>query len=1028
MASAAEHSAEPDEAKIVSPETILEGYCIHLEQGGAETPDTFLQRFLVSTAFSADQLSELRQSLQSVQIVHNAGRRLQTAVLPGPAFEPGTQLGDFEVLRPIGRGGMGIVFLARQVSLNREVALKILPIGSACAESARARFQLEARASAALSHPNIVPVYAIGNQSGVDYYAMQYVHGTTLQQSILRDLRIPAGGSTASGIDSGVTGSGLETGPAVQNRHPRNSAETVIRWMIRISDALHHAHLAGIVHRDVKPSNILIGEDGKPWLTDFGLAHVEQDVSLTATGAVIGSLRYMSPEQFNPGSGIVDHRTDIYGLGVTLYEALTGKPAVPGNDRREITPRLCNGFDTLDWSHAPEIAEDLRTIVTRTIQPDPADRYSSAAEVTADLTAFLEDRPILARPLHWSDRLFRWARRHRRIVFGTVIGTLFGIAALSIAVWLISDARWRADQSAAKATAAQGRAEQNLNEALTAINTFYRKTSEALEEVPGTVELNEQLMRDAESFFERLADSNAGQSVPLLNLAEAQVTLAALHAQNDRPADALKVADEALTTLQRLRSNESNAPLNFEAHARFALATAHLALGNGTEALKQADACVALVDQIEERQTAHVWQHHLYRWKRGKILMHLQRYDEALTQMRQAVEESRASLQQHPENHRARVDLAQALMDLGDIEQHASNRQDAEKSYLAGIAEIDRLKDEPSILLTRRRFERHLCSSLGDICSQRSDWAAAQPWMVRARDLAEALHQENPKNDDFLNSLLHAEAALGRCLLRIGEKQTALVHLRRSSELIRQYMALGHSADQGLELSGAVDALAITEMQTGQPEDAIGHFRQAIEISQAVHERDPQDLDAIVYLTNHHYNLHSALKTQQDLPGAVEAIASAEKFQTVYLKAVPSHVDEQFRLAQILTQESTLLVKLDRWADAAQAASRGLTNIATVAAEARLASQGGEHRDWYLAVLAESAWRTGALEEFRSHVEARIGHAATLTGDPLTRRRNTILRDLGSLPEQEMSEDPAMEWKNLQAALTAEAETRLSAK
>ena len=244
------------------------------------------------------------------------------------------ELGDFRIVREVGRGGMGIVYEAEQLSLGRRVALKVLPFAATMDPRHLHRFHNEARAAASLEHPHIVPVHGVGSERGVHYYAMRIIDGRSLAELLLEQRRGP---ETASPRAETVAHATAPTDPAPGNpQYFRRVAE----WGIQAAEALEHAHGLGIVHRDIKPGNLLIDGQGKLWVTDFGLARFGVDAGLTMTGDLVGTLRYMSPEQALAKHGLVDHRTDVYALGATLYELLTLRPAVGGSDKEEILRRI----------------------------------------------------------------------------------------------------------------------------------------------------------------------------------------------------------------------------------------------------------------------------------------------------------------------------------------------------------------------------------------------------------------------------------------------------------------------------------------------------------------------------------------------------------------------------------------------------------------------------------------------------------------------------------------------------------------
>ena len=249
------------------------------------------------------------------------------------------QLGDFRLIREVGRGGMGVVYEAEQLSLHRRVALKILPFAAAVDPRQLQRFKNEATAAGNLRHENIVPVHAVGSERGVHYYAMQFVDGQSLA-ALISELRSPA----ENVVKSLPAGNTIPLAKLATERDTGGPAH--FDWAAGLARqaalALEHAHQSGIVHRDVKPGNLLLDTRGQLWVADFGLAQFTGDAGLTATGEVLGTLRYASPEQALGRRGVVDQRSDVYSLGATLYELLTLRPPFDGHDRHELLRQIAD--------------------------------------------------------------------------------------------------------------------------------------------------------------------------------------------------------------------------------------------------------------------------------------------------------------------------------------------------------------------------------------------------------------------------------------------------------------------------------------------------------------------------------------------------------------------------------------------------------------------------------------------------------------------------------------------------------------
>jgi eukaryotic-like serine/threonine-protein kinase len=367
-----------------------------------------LRRLLPSLAMMAEV------GRTSIRPLH-AGSRT-TVDLEPPQSGP-FELGDFHVHQVIGRGGMGIVYEAIQVSLNRRVALKILPFAAALDPHHLRRFQTEAQAAAQLHHTNIVPVFAVGCERGVHFYAMQFIEGRTVA-ALIHDRRE---------MSEAVSG---PCRPASDREYVRS----VARLGIQAAEALDHAHRQGIIHRDIKPANLLVDLHGNLWITDFGLARFLNETGLTLTGDLIGTLRYMSPEQALGKRLILDHRTDIYSIGSTLYELLTLHPVVDGRDRQEVLRRIAQDEPTPPRRIDRAIPRDLETIFLKSLAREPEDRYATAQELADDLRRFLEHRPIKARRQNLLERAFKWARRHQMATAAMVVALAVCIVALGAVV------------------------------------------------------------------------------------------------------------------------------------------------------------------------------------------------------------------------------------------------------------------------------------------------------------------------------------------------------------------------------------------------------------------------------------------------------------------------------------------------------------------------------------------------------------------------------------------------------------------
>ena len=489
-------------SESISPiEILVEEYAALLRQGNSVTIEEFAARH-------PDHAAALRKILVAVDLVERAA--LQSVIASGSEAGNGFQqfeknipnsFGDFDIVRELGRGGMGIVYVAKQRSLKRLVALKVLPSSGPQAIKNRQRFRREAESAASLHHTNIVPVFGIGEQDGILFYAMQLIDGVPLNhvldallgsesphdnamlgsapqgrsqhfapaQAAAQLFQAEANAvhdvvfqSTASNDDSTQRQeqtvafqtfkprqSTLDsTVTIVQSAKPAQDAESsqshgsldfdthpgvmatdkglsevatpgielnaiyfrnVARITASAANALQYAHQQGILHRDIKPGNLLLDRDTTLWITDFGLARPTDIANVTQTGEIVGTLRYMAPEQFH---GQADQRTDIYSLGLTLFELLTLKPAVEFQHGKLKYCDSSSGDSQPSFAKHLKVPRDLQTICLKACAHDSAQRYQHACDLEEDLRRYLEDRPILARRISPLERLVRWSRRN----------------------------------------------------------------------------------------------------------------------------------------------------------------------------------------------------------------------------------------------------------------------------------------------------------------------------------------------------------------------------------------------------------------------------------------------------------------------------------------------------------------------------------------------------------------------------------------------------------------------------------------
>lgn len=391
---------------------LIADYFSRLEAGESVDADDWVARH-------PEFADELREFFLEERLVERVTARLRNVVAPTGVAPSGGLLGDFRILGELGRGGMGVVYEAEQVSLGRRVALKVLPFAAVLDARHLQRFKNEAQAAASLDHPHIVHVHAVGCERGVHFYAMQYIAGRSvaeLIQEMRGDHPVERAGHSQP-LSAAPHGDDTRPTPQAQLDTVRipASRDTLIaaaRIIVQAAEALDYAHQMGVVHRDIKPSNLLIDAAGHVWVTDFGLAQMQSDQNLTMSGDVLGTLRYMSPEQAAGRRAVLDQRTDVYSLGITLYELVTRRPAFDDQDRQALLRRVLEVEPPAPRCVCPGVPKDLETIILKAIAKSPSDRYATAADMAADLQCYLEGRPVRARRATQFQRARYWARRN----------------------------------------------------------------------------------------------------------------------------------------------------------------------------------------------------------------------------------------------------------------------------------------------------------------------------------------------------------------------------------------------------------------------------------------------------------------------------------------------------------------------------------------------------------------------------------------------------------------------------------------
>jgi hypothetical protein len=628
-------------------------------------------------------------------------RAIGLEVLPGVDEPPDfpEQLGDFRLLHRLGGGGMGVVYLAVQTSLKRDVALKLIRPEHLFFDGARDRFRREAEAVAQLQHPGIVPIFTVGENDGIPWFAMERIEGCTLAE-LLKQLtgRAP---ESLRGEDLYLPG--------------RSWVDACLDVAAQVAEALAHAHGRGILHRDVKPSNIMLRPDGRALLLDFGLTSAGRGERATRTGSQLGTLLYMSPEQVGARRDL-DARTDVYSLGATLYEMLALQVPYRGDDDLGTQQLITSGAPDPIRARNRRVAADVETVCLKAMERDPERRYSNATALAADLGNLLARRPVAARPPGPLLRARRWAERRPALVTGLFLGTLLLAGtpsalfvqekrhgdALEGALLRLGDALAAEQDARSRATDAADEARASFDFLIEAI--LSARPDVALGDPPDVVEVLEQ---GVATVREEFADRPELRS-------QLQATMGSVFVELGRYEEALPVFEDSLATLREL-----------EDPVLRTLWTVLRGIGNTYNAMgRHAEAELALEEALEvAARLPEESEYKLLQTRNSLAVVYqfTQRYEEARALLREVVAGYRAyegpgretgigtnlinlgqlELQVSPSDaHQALAYFEQGLHVLGELEASRAQFAEARLGYAMALRVVERYDEALEVLET----------------------------------------------------------------------------------------------------------------------------------------------------------------------------------------------------------------------------------------------------------------------------------------------------------------------------------------
>jgi eukaryotic-like serine/threonine-protein kinase len=786
--------------------------------------------------------------------------------------------GDYELIGEIARGGMGVVYKARQVNLNRVVALKMILGGQLASAADVQRFQIEAEAAAQLEHPNIVSIYEVGVHEGRHYFSMQLVEGTTLARRM---------------------------GDYVAD--PRAAA----RLLATIARGVHAAHQRGILHRDLKPANVLLDAEGQPHITDFGLAkRVEGDSGLTQSGAIMGTPSYMSPEQASGKVKALTTATDVYSLGSILFEVLTGRPPFRGDTVMDTLRQVVEREPERPRSVKPGVDRDLETICLKCLEKDPKRRYGSAEALADDIERWLAGEPILARPCTSWERAAKWARRRPAVAAlaaATVVATFAGLG-VSTVQWRravqaqlaekgqrvkaedasqlaerrrreADEQRKAAERSAEQERLAKQQAQQSFEQLVQAIDEFYTKVSEeALLNAPGLQALRQDLLGRARDFYERFRRQRGDDPAGRFDYGRSVFSLASITGDLGRWGEAIGYFEEARKTFEGLGRERPDEP-----KYRAALAKAHNRLGVYYAATgRRPEAAAALRAALDiQAQLGDASRRDLAETYHNLGLFHAvgREPGEAEAAYKKALEIEEALDRDHPEPAHLRL-LAKTLAKLGELYLDDRARWSlAQEAYGRALLARKRLAEQ---LPDDLQAQNDLAAGYSSVGLMHYSGPSPQPSeaeaaYAKALEVWERLERYNPAVPQYRRNLAATHNDLGVLFLSTRRFDRAEAQFREAVR-VGELLARDHKdvPKYRRDLATSYANLALVQRSRGRAAEAVASSKAALDLAERLARDRPEAVEPRRDMAASYANLGLALA----------AAGKPDEAEAAYLKAV----------------------------------------------------------------------------------------------------------------------------------------------
>jgi serine/threonine-protein kinase len=688
---------------------------------------------------------------------------------------------DYELIEELGRGGMGVVYKAREQGTNRIVCIKMMLGGEYASKEALRRFQIETEAAAHLDHPHIVPIYRAGVVEGFPYFAMKFVDGKSM----------------ASIDRSHFLG------------HPREA----VQLMVKVCRAIEFAHSRGILHRDLKPGNIMLDKQGEPHITDFGLAKkMDEDSGQTHTGLIMGTPDYMSPEQAIGAHAQVSVTSDVYSLGSILFDLITGQPPFRSATVVETLSRVTQEPARNPTTINQRVSKDLQTICLKCLEKAPQKRYRSAASLADELDRYLRGEPIQGRPVGSGEKLWRWGRRN------PVLATMSGVLIVMLITAAVGStlAAYQINKRRNEAVAARGEAE----------------TAQTIAEEQRTLAL-ETLHKLVTEVEEKLRDR--------ADLADVQSKI-------------LGIALDGLKKVSRTTENTGRADRTTGvAHQRMADILEHL--GRTSESKEEHRYAIEIFESLYEADPRNDWA----KWNAaisydkladGLVIIDTaaaaELYRRSLALRQQLADVSHAD--DLTSNQRKRALLISASK-LGGLELQQGRPEAARQYFVKTLEQSEAmLQSDP----TNNKFKSAVagcCSLLGEVAFRAGDTKAAIDYRRRALTIRQELLAEDPTNVSTSMQVAGTMETIGDVRLMTGSNSEAHQRYQAATDLLQQLYAQDQdNAKLKGRLSTTLYKLAVSELRLDHDDDAKQAFEDCLALREELYEADPDDPDKQISL------------------------------------------------------------------------------------------------------------------------------------------------------------------------------------